>query len=570
MQDTRDNTEGVQWEATLSKSLVVSLQTGYWDFDSTYLTFGDFNRPSTIDIATQYVTGPSTTQGNIPFEDRYHTKGNATWYRPTASYGNHEVKVGFDYIRNLIARGWNDRGNNFNYQLQFSNGQPFQLVTWNYPVVPRSRVNNLGFYLRDNWTIARRLTLNLGARYLHDQGFVPQQCRQDANPPAFAPAACFDRVDLPVWNSLAPRVYVAYDVTGRGKTIIKGGWGRFDNLRQVQDVLPFNLNIAADTTWRWHDLNGDHLYQPGEVNLDSNGPDFISRSGRSFDAPFANGVVNLNEQEPKSDQYLVALEQELAGNSAVRMSGMYDRNFNVRRILNTARPYDAYNIPITSRDPGPDGVLGTADDPGTFLTYYDYPAELAGLRFQKLTWFNPPGNDQTFATLEFAATKRLSRGWQLMASYSATKINTPFQTESAYNPNAEINVADHTWEWSGKASSAYIFPRGVTLSVNYNNLSGTPQARQVLLRGGKQVPSLMVNAEPVGSIRLPSTNLLDVRAEKSFRLTSTRRVLARVNVYNALNTSTVTARSVLAGAKYLLPTAIIPPRILEFSGSYSF
>jgi len=28
--------------------------------------------------------------------------------------------------------------------------------------------------------------------------------------------------------------------------------------------------------------------------------------------------------------------------------------------INTLRPYSAWSIPITRRDPGPDGVLGTA------------------------------------------------------------------------------------------------------------------------------------------------------------------------------------------------------------------
>jgi outer membrane receptor protein involved in Fe transport len=267
---------------------------------------------------------------------------------------------------------------------------------------------------------------------------------------------------------------------------------------------------------------------------------------------------------------LAAFEEQLPGTAAIRVSAMYTRNFNTRRILNLARPYDAYNIPITSPDPGPDGIVGTGDDPGKSLTYYDYPAALAGLQFQQLTWFNPPGNDQTFRTIEVAANKRLSTGWQLMGSYSATKLNAPTVVESAYTPNNDINVADHTWEWSGKASAAYMMPRGVTVSVNYDHRSGMPFARQVLLRGGKQVTSLVVNAEPVGSLRLPNLNLVDFRAEKSFKMSGTQRVIARVNLYNVLNASSVTAWSVRSGPTYLTPTAIVPPRIVEFAASYSF
>ena len=32
---------------------------------------------------------------------------------------------------------------------------------------------------------------------------------------------------------------------------------------------------------------------------------------------------------------------------------------NIYRIQNNLRPYEAYNIPVTNRDPGPDGEVGT-------------------------------------------------------------------------------------------------------------------------------------------------------------------------------------------------------------------
>jgi hypothetical protein len=37
--------------------------------------------------------------------------------------------------------------------------------------------------------------------------------------------------------------------------------------------------------------------------------------------------------------------------------------------------------------PGPDGVVGTADDPGTTLTYWDYPAQYQGVQ----TYWDHPG-----------------------------------------------------------------------------------------------------------------------------------------------------------------------------------
>jgi hypothetical protein len=76
--------------------------------------------------------------------------------------------------------------------------------------------------------------------------------------------------------------------------------------------------------------------------------------------------------------------------------------------------------------------------------------------------------------------------------------------------------------------------------------------------------------EPIGSLRLPNVNLLDLRVEKAFSIASTQKLTARLNIYNSLNANTVLVRTVRSGASYLRPTAIVSPRILEASVAYSF
>ena len=43
-----------------------------------------------------------------------------------------------------------------------------------------------------------------------------------------------------------------------------------------------------------------------------------------------------------------------------------------------------------------------------------------------------------------------------------------------------------------------------------------------------------------------------------------------MNIFNATNINTVTTRVVRSGSTYLFPTAIVLPRIFDFSMSYSF
>ena len=41
------------------------------------------------------------------------------------------------------------------------------------------------------------------------------------------------------------------------------------------------------------------------------------------------------------------------------MSGVYSREFNLRRLLGLSCPYDSCNIPVTKTDPGSDGDART-------------------------------------------------------------------------------------------------------------------------------------------------------------------------------------------------------------------
>ena len=178
--------------------------------------------------------------------------------------------------------------------------------------------------------------------------------------------------------------------------------------------------------------------------------------------------------------------------------------------------------------------------------------------------------DHTFNTIELAATRRLSGRWHLMLSYSATKLHVPHAENSTHTPNAEINEANDTWEWVARLSGAYIFPYAITFSANMENRSGAAQARSVLFRGGRQIPTLALNVEPLGSMQLPPIRSLDLRAEKTFRLPNGHTFKPRLNVYNALNANTATARTTRAGVNFNRVTDIMPPRLFESSVAYAF
>ena len=185
-------------------------------------------------------------------------------------------------------------------------------------------------------------------RYARDRGAIPAQCLEGVAAPsdiAF-PDQCFAEVDIPVWHSVAPRLHFAYDMTGDGKTVMKGGWGRFDYIADSRpDFERLNANIDAVAIYDWRDLNGNNDYDPGEVDLDPNGDDFVETLGNELDDPAPRAVPNPNEKQPKADEFSLSLERELVANFAVRVVGIHARYNNIRRARTTCGPMR----PITFR-----------------------------------------------------------------------------------------------------------------------------------------------------------------------------------------------------------------------------
>ena len=202
----------------------------------------------------------------------------------------------------------------------------------------------------------------------------------------------------------------------------QGRLGRFAHNWHSDELQMANENVQLSSRFLWHDLNDNKLFDPGEINFDRRG------AGLRLDEPLhrrrgraCRRRVEPDVKEPMSNEFSMSLERQLMPSFAVRATGIYSRQ-QVFRVQNNLRPYSAYNIPITRPDPGPDGVLGTADDPGTIDHLLRIPGGAGGAQFQQPMLVNgTSADDQKYTTFEFAASKRLDRRWMMMASYSTRK-----------------------------------------------------------------------------------------------------------------------------------------------------
>jgi len=564
-----------EWQYVPTSRLVLSVLGGGWWLRSGDEDPGITRAPAGSDSFLGTSFGSSTAIGGRNPQDRYQVRASAEWYKPDFG-GTHKLKVGTDFFKMRAERGSVSRGDLGNYTLTFLNTAADRITVFSNPVTPKQPMMFLYWYGQDSWAMGSRVTLNLGANIhrqtatINPDGF----CRKAADGPAaiIFPAQCYPEDAPPVFMAISPRAHLSYDFTGRSTTVIKGGYARYYTPLLEDDLHIANHYTISDATYRWRDLNGNRDYDPGEVDLDPNHTDFLSINLRGGDPLYGFGHFNPDLKQRYHDEVMLSFERQLASTWAARVSGIQSWAKNQWRVKNVLRPYSAYSIPITNADPGNDGILGNADDPaGRTFTYYDYPAQFAGLANQDSEYINDESADRSYKSFEVEVNRRYGNNWQFRTSYSATWKTEPFGTSDntvivGLDPNSEINTGyENLMEWEYRAAASYLFRYGILTSANYDIRSGEYWERSVQFRGpaGSRIPTQVLRVEPRGSRQADALKMLDIRAEKRFELGGTRRLSVTVNVYNLLNANSPLGIQGRSGPQFGFVTSIPPGRLVE-------
>jgi hypothetical protein len=552
------------YETVVNDSTFVELRGG--QFRYVWPNFRHSDAPAFQDIGNQTVSG-GNRDGWYRTPSRNQVAGSMTYFRSGAA-GEHNIKFGGEWFRETFTdeRGRGGLGNVPGDVLHIlNNGVPAEVYLFATPSISEQGLRTDGLYLQDTWRVGRKLTLNLGIRYDRYKSFLPEQ--------EGPPVGRFNTVQLSfpevgnviTFNHFAPRLGLIYDVTGRGQTVFKANFGHYywnPGVTIAQNVNENSLDWFR--RYRWSDLNGNGLYDPGEEGV------IIQQRGGA-----ATAFLDPNLENTRTSEVAAWIEHELAPGIAVHGGYVYRSITNFRVLMNENRPPSAFTVPITIRDPGPDGILGTADD-GPGLPGFNLSAAALALPVRNLQT-NLPGKGE-YHTVEISVNKRQAGRYSIQASFS-NRWNLDHDTgyfgqnlrslTTGANPNEFINTDNGRYKfstWTAKINGSVEAGWGIRLTPALRIQQGQAYGRTFLAgaANGINYGTQRILAEPIDSRRQDTITILDVRAEKFFRMAAGRRVGLFMDVYNLTNSDAAQNISWGSGSAFERPVSIVGPTIARF------
>jgi hypothetical protein len=454
-------------------------------FDASWSLFADGLLSSKDDHSFKF--GLNYEDGSATYLESRN--GGVTYYDDSSGCPGDTVEEQFAYYQQHPECGLND------YASAYYDGvyqEWLQTTTYSLYAQDSMRL--------DRWTI------NVGARYSQYKGGF-QEGHGDS-----------DVYDV---SFVDPRIGFVWDVTGEGRTAVKGHWGRYHQ-KMFGYIYDREASGQIDIPYR------ECYYNPatGLYELDSNGD-----PGCDFGTPEYAAMGDYGHQYV--DETLLTFEQQLGKDMMVGLD-LIDRRF--RDIMAMINVNDDYTVKTVTNP-----LTGEA------LPIYvlNSPQEYV------LTTDNGAYRDYQSAMLRFE--KRYNHGWQLFSSFVYTDLDgnqysndgyiSEFQDKNGFtNADGRVDMSYNKYDF--KLNASVDLPLNLQLSGQYTYMSGMYWTPYVRVRRGLDYNSntgRYVNLLPRGAYELPDRNLVNLRMAWNPKLFGSLRLTLSAEVFNVFNESTTLA-----------------------------
>jgi hypothetical protein len=558
---------------------VVRRSTGGTDND---FVITDADRNLTYGDHARDYNNPPSVGGNIPY-GVFTEAANMSYVT-----GSRTTNVGVTY------RQANQQRNHFiNHSLEytFRGTTPQSLSEWISPFHSETRQQAVGAFVQQQWTKSR-LTVDGGLRLDYFRGFIPAMTLPAGR---FLPqGASFPAVNNALnYKDLDPRLGVAFDLFGNGKTAVKATLGRYVNIISNQDTNFRNqapvLQMVTNVTRNWNDVNGNYIPDCDLSNPNQNG-ECEAISNRNFGTPvagttFANDVTHGFGKRGYNWQGSAGISHQLT--SKVGLEVVYFRtsfgNFFVTdNVLVNASDFQTFSVtaPVDSRLPGGGGqtITGLYDlNPARFGQVQNVVKNAK--EFGKQT--------ETYNGVEANVHGRLPHGTTIIGGVSVGKSvtdncgvvqNLPEASISGttVTPLANCHIAPPLMAGTQfRLSGVFTIPGDVHVSGTYQNIAGIPTTASYVvnnalvqglgrpLSGGGNPTRTVDLVRPNSWYPEGRGNQIDFRVSRKFAVGQSR-IEPQFNVYNLTNANDVVSLTTRYGPAWQNVTGVLPPRMMKF------